>query len=61
MAEKTIADVNASGLWPGIVVTELAPAGDFWQAEVEHQNYLQRFPNGYTCHFPRQDWVLPEL
>ena len=60
MAEKTIADVNASGLWPGTVVTELEPVGDFWQAEVEHQDYLQRVPYGYTCHFPRADWVLPE-
>ncbi|MBA6391549.1 peptide-methionine (S)-S-oxide reductase MsrA [Colwellia sp. BRX10-3] len=60
MAEKTIADVNASGLWPGKVVTEVEPAGDFWQAEVEHQDYLQRVPHGYTCHFPRADWVLPE-
>ena len=60
MAEKTIADVNASGLWPGTVVTELAPAGDFWQAEPEHQDYLQQVPYGYTCHFPRADWVLPE-
>jgi peptide-methionine (S)-S-oxide reductase len=60
MAEKTIADVDASGLWPGKVVTEVEPVGDFWQAEVEHQDYLQRMPNGYTCHFPRPDWVLPE-
>lgn len=60
MAEKTIADVNASGLWPGKVVTEVEPAGDFWHAEPEHQDYLQRIPNGYTCHFPRADWVLPE-
>jgi peptide-methionine (S)-S-oxide reductase len=60
MAEKTIADVNASGLWPGTVVTELELVGDFWQAEVEHQDYLQRVPYGYTCHFPRADWVLPE-
>lgn len=60
MAEKTIADVNASGLWPGKVVTELAPEGDFWQAEPEHQDYLQNVPYGYTCHFPRADWVLPE-
>ena len=59
-AEKTIADVNASGLWPGKVVTELAPEGDFWQAEPEHQDYLQNVPYGYTCHFPRADWVLPE-
>jgi peptide-methionine (S)-S-oxide reductase len=60
MAEKTIADVNASGLWPGKVVTELAPESDFWQAEPEHQDYLQNVPYGYTCHFPRADWVLPE-
>jgi peptide-methionine (S)-S-oxide reductase len=59
-AEDTIADVNASGLWPGNVVTELEPVGDFWQAEPEHQDYLQRLPNGYTCHFPRPDWVLPK-
>ncbi len=58
MAEKTIVDVNESGLWPGTVVTELAPAGDFWQAEPEHQDYLQQVPYGYTCHFPRADWVL---
>jgi peptide-methionine (S)-S-oxide reductase len=59
VAIQTITDVNASGLWPGPVVTELAPAGDFWEAEIEHQDYLQRLPNGYTCHFPRSDWVLP--
>lgn len=58
-AEETIADVNASGLWPGKVVTEVEPVGDFWEAEPEHQDYLERFPNGYTCHFPRADWVLP--
>lgn len=58
-AEQTIADVNQSGLWPGKVVTELAPAGPFWQAEPEHQDYLQRLPNGYTCHFIRPDWKLP--
>jgi peptide-methionine (S)-S-oxide reductase len=57
-AEETIDDVNASGLWPGKVVTELAPAGDFWEAESEHQDYLLRYPNGYTCHFPRPDWKL---
>ena len=57
-AEQTIEDVNASGLWPGKVVTELEPAGDFWDAEPEHQDYLQRLPNGYTCHFPRPQWVL---
>jgi peptide-methionine (S)-S-oxide reductase len=59
VAEETIADVEASGLWPGKVVTELAPVGDFWEAEPEHQDYLERTPNGYTCHFPRPDWVLP--
>ncbi|MCZ7676098.1 MAG: peptide-methionine (S)-S-oxide reductase MsrA [Roseovarius sp.] len=59
IAEETIADVDASGLWPGKVVTEVAPAGDFWEAEPEHQDYLQRFPGGYTCHFPRPGWVLP--
>jgi peptide-methionine (S)-S-oxide reductase len=59
IAEDTIADVDESGLWPGKVVTEVAPAGDFWEAEPEHQDYLERYPNGYTCHFPRQDWVLP--
>ena len=56
----TIADVNASGLWPGKVVTELEPAGDFWEAEPEHQDYLERFPNGYTCHYLRPDWELPQ-
>jgi peptide-methionine (S)-S-oxide reductase len=59
VAEDTIADVNASGLWPGKVVTEVAPAGDFWEAEPEHQDYLERIPNGYTCHFIRPDWKLP--
>ena len=59
VALDTIADVNASGLWPGPVVTEVEPVGDFWEAEPEHQDYLERFPNGYTCHFPRQGWVLP--
>lgn len=58
MAIETIADVDASGLWPGKVVTEIEPAGDFWEAEPEHQDYLQRYPNGYTCHFPRPNWVL---
>jgi peptide-methionine (S)-S-oxide reductase len=58
-AEETIAAVNASGLWPGKVITELKPAGDFWEAEREHQDYLQRIPQGYTCHFVRPDWVLP--
>ncbi|SFS21245.1 peptide-methionine (S)-S-oxide reductase [Granulicella pectinivorans] len=60
VAADTIADVNASGLWPGKVVTELAPATDFWEAEPEHQDYLERIPNGYTCHFVRRDWVLPK-
>lgn len=59
VARETIADVDASGLWPGKVVTEVEPAGDFWEAEPEHQDYLERFPNGYTCHFPRPNWVLP--
>ncbi|MBB95972.1 MAG: peptide-methionine (S)-S-oxide reductase [Rhodobacteraceae bacterium] len=59
-ALDTIADVNHSGLWPGRVVTEVQPVGDFWEAEPEHQDYLQRLPNGYTCHFPRADWVLPK-
>jgi peptide-methionine (S)-S-oxide reductase len=59
VAEDTIADVNASGLWPGKVVTELRPAGDFWEAEPEHQDYLERIPNGYTCHFVRPNWKLP--
>ena len=59
VALDTIADVDASGLWPGKVVTELAPAGDFWEAEPEHQDYLERIPHGYTCHFARADWVLP--
>lgn len=58
-ALDTIADVDASGLWPGKVVTEVAAAGPFWEAEPEHQDYLERLPNGYTCHFPRQDWILP--
>lgn len=59
VAEDTIADVNASGIWPGKVVTEVAPAGPFWQAEPEHQDYLQRIPYGYTCHWVRPDWKLP--
>lgn len=58
-ALRTIKDVNASGIWPGQVVTEVEPAGDFWEAEPEHQDYLQRLPHGYTCHFARPDWVLP--
>ncbi|MBA8817425.1 peptide-methionine (S)-S-oxide reductase [Microbacterium halimionae] len=59
VARDTIADVNASGLWPGDAVTTLEAAGPFWEAEPEHQDYLQRIPNGYTCHFPRKGWVLP--
>jgi peptide-methionine (S)-S-oxide reductase len=59
-AIETIADVDASGLWPGKAVTEVEPVSDFWEAEPEHQDYLQRIPNGYTCHFPRPDWVLPK-
>ena len=58
-ALKTIADVDASGLWPGKVVTEVEAASDFWEAEVEHQDYLEKSPNGYTCHFPRPNWILP--
>ena len=58
-ALDTIADVNASGLWPGRVVTEVEPVGPFWEAEPEHQDYLQRIPHGYTCHFVRPNWVLP--
>ncbi len=60
IAVDTIADVDASGLWPGKVVTEVEPVGDFWEAEPEHQDYLERIPNGYTCHFPRPEWVLPK-
>ncbi|AZO53876.1 MAG: peptide-methionine (S)-S-oxide reductase [Mesorhizobium sp.] len=59
VAEDTIADVDASGLWPGKVLTELAPAGAFWEAEPEHQDYLEKYPNGYTCHFVRPGWKLP--
>ncbi|MGK2854521.1 MAG: peptide-methionine (S)-S-oxide reductase MsrA [Microbacteriaceae bacterium] len=59
VALDTIGDVDASGLWPGEVVTEVTPAGEFWEAEPEHQDYLERLPNGYTCHFPRPDWRLP--
>ena len=60
LAEDTILDVEASGLWPGKVKTELKPVGDFWEAEPEHQDYLERIPHGYTCHFVRPDWVLPK-
>jgi peptide-methionine (S)-S-oxide reductase len=59
VAEDTIADVDASGIWPGKVVTEVSEAGPFWEAEPEHQDYLQRYPEGYTCHFVRPDWKLP--
>jgi peptide-methionine (S)-S-oxide reductase len=60
VADDTVADVEASGLWPGKVVTEIEPAGPFWEAEPEHQDYLERIPNGYTCHFIRPDWKLPK-
>lgn len=59
VAQDTIRDVDASGLWPGKVVTEISPAGEFWEAEPEHQDYLERTPNGYTCHFVRPGWKLP--
>lgn len=59
IAEDTIADVNASGLWPGKVVTEVVPVSAFWEAEPEHQDYLEHYPSGYTCHFVRPDWKLP--
>jgi peptide-methionine (S)-S-oxide reductase len=59
IANEAIADVNASGLWPGKVVTEVVPVGPFWEAEPEHQDYLEKFPNGYTCHFVRPNWKLP--
>ena len=59
VAEDTIADVDASGLWPGKAVTEVVPVGDFWEAEPEHQDYLQHYPTGYTCHFVRPGWKLP--
>src|SRR6201985_3075265 len=58
-AEDTIADVDASGIWPGKAVTEVKPAGPFWEAEPEHQDYLERYPNGYTCHYIRPNWTLP--
>ena len=60
VAQDTIADVEASGLWPDKVTTEVSSAGDFWEAEPEHQDYLERFPNGYTCHFVRPEWKLPQ-
>jgi peptide-methionine (S)-S-oxide reductase len=60
VALDTIADVDASGIWPGKVVTEVVPAGPFWEAEPEHQDYLEHYPNGYTCHFVRPGWVLPK-
>jgi len=59
VALETIADVDASGLWPGKVVTEVEPAGEFWEAEEEHQDYLEKYPNGYTCHYVRPGWKLP--
>jgi len=60
VARATVADVAASGLWPGEIVTQIVPAGDFWEAEPEHQDYLLRNPHGYTCHFVRPDWKLPQ-
>jgi peptide-methionine (S)-S-oxide reductase len=60
VAEDTIADVDASGLWPGKVVTEVTAAGPFWEAEPEHQDYLEKIPDGYTCHYPRPNWTLPK-
>ena len=60
VALDTIADVDASGLWPGKVVTEVSPVGPFWEAEPEHQDYLERYPSGYTCHFVRPNWILPK-
>ena len=60
VALDTIGDVDASGIWPDKVVTEVEPVGEFWEAEPEHQDYLERIPNGYTCHFVRPDWVLPK-
>ncbi|MFT3726389.1 MAG: peptide-methionine (S)-S-oxide reductase MsrA [Terricaulis sp.] len=60
VALDTVADVDASGLWPGKAVTEVSPAGPFWEAEPEHQDYLERIPNGYTCHFVRPNWKLPK-
>lgn len=60
VALETIADVDASGLWPGKVVTQVEPVGEFWEAEPEHQDYLERLPDGYTCHYPRPNWVLPQ-
>ena len=59
VAQNTIADVDASGIWPGKVVTEVEPAGAFWEAEEEHQDYLEKHPHGYTCHFVRPGWKLP--
>lgn len=60
-AEALIAEMNASGIWPGPIVTEVAPAADFWDAEEEHQAYLQKHPNGYTCHYIRPNWQLPQM
>jgi peptide-methionine (S)-S-oxide reductase len=60
-AEEVIAEIDASGRWPGRVVTEVTPLGPFWEAEPEHQDYLEKFPNGYTCHYVRPDWLLPAI
>lgn len=59
VAKDTIADIDACGIWPGKVVTEVTAAGPFWQAEPEHQDYLERLPTGYTCHMIRPNWRLP--
>ena len=58
VANEVIAAVNVSGRWPGKVVTSVEPAGDFWQAEPEHQDYLLHNPRGYTCHYIRPDWTI---
>ena len=58
-AVRTIKDVDTSGIWPGKIVTQIEPVGDFWEAEPEHQDYLERVPNGYTCHYIRPNWILP--
>jgi peptide-methionine (S)-S-oxide reductase len=60
-AEELILEMNASGIWPGPIVTEVVPASDFWDAEEEHQDYLRKHPNGYTCHYIRPEWQLPQL
>lgn len=59
-ALQLIEAIDSAGLWPAPVVTEVSPAGDFWEAEPEHQDYLQRYPQGYTCHYIRPGWKLPK-